>query len=73
MNKTIIKNQIVNDINSLNDSDLKQVFDFIRFIRNKDDIDPTSEIIENDDFYKDIKQGIKEKQEGKLHNWNDIK
>jgi len=72
MNATIIKNKIVKDIEYLNDSNLKEVLTFISYIKNRDEIDPTLEIVENEDFYNSVKQGIDDLNSGKFQDWNSL-
>jgi len=73
MNKEIILDEIEKDISIFDNVQLKEVFDFVKFLKNKNEIDPTIEILENEPFYQSVKIGIQEKKEGKLNNWNDIK
>ena len=73
MDTTSIKKEIMHDIDTLTENDLNDVFKFIRFIKNKYDIDPTLEILENDEFLKDINEGLSDKKAGKVYNWDDVK
>ncbi len=73
MHKTLILEEIKKDVHSFKDQKLKEVFDFIRFIKNREEIDPTIEILENKKFYNSVKSGMKQKAKGKALDWNKIK
>ena len=73
MNKTLILEEIKNDITSLKDQKLKEVFDFIKFIKNREEIDPTIELLENKKFYNSVKKGVRQKAKGKVLDWNKVK
>lgn len=73
MNKELIIEEIKRDISGLEDNQLKEAFDFVRFLKNRNEIDPTIEILENNDFYHSVKTGIKQKKEKKVTDWDQVK
>jgi hypothetical protein len=73
MNKSIYIKEINMDLTGFDLSRLKEIFDFVKFLKFKDETDPTSEIMSDRILYNKIKKGISDKNEGKLHNWEDVK
>jgi len=73
MDRNIILDEIKNDISSFKESKLKEVFDFVKFVKNREEIDPTIEILENKNFYKSVKKGIEQQKKGKVFRWKDVK
>ncbi|OHD38042.1 MAG: hypothetical protein A2015_02090 [Spirochaetes bacterium GWF1_31_7] len=70
MNTAVIKKQIFNDIEILNETKLLDLLNYLNFLKNREENDPTLEIIENDDFYNQLKRGITEKENGQVFDWN---
>lgn len=73
MDKSIIIQKISKEAALLDDEKLKEAFDFIRFLNNRENIDPTLEILQKEEDYLSIKEGIKQKAEGKIFDWDSIK
>lgn len=73
MNTTVAKEHIIHDLDTLTAVDLKEVLDFISFLKNRDEIDPTMEIIEDEEYYNSVQQGLKDIKEGRTHDWNDVR
>ena len=73
MEKELLLTEINKEVSLLDDIKLKEVFDFIRFLRNREYIDPTLEILQNDEDYLNIKKGIQQKKEGKVFDWDSVK
>ncbi len=73
MTKNALLNEISYDLNILNGKELENVFYFIKFIRNKNEIDPTLEILENPGHLKAVRKGLHEKKYGKVSRWEDVK
>lgn len=41
-------------------------------IKNREEIDPTIELLENKKFYNNVKKGIKQKAKGKVLDWDKV-
>lgn len=65
--------EIHNIITTLDAKKLKEVSNFIKYIKYKDDIDPTLELLENKVWYNQIKQGLSDMEANKTLNWDDVK
>ncbi len=73
MNSSVIKKQIFNDIEILNETKLLDLLNYVSFLKNREEIDPTIEIIENEEFYNQVKTGITEIGNGQVYEWNTSK
>lgn len=73
MNRTAIISELEKDFNLFDDKTLEEIFHYAKFLKNRSEIDPTIEILENDEYRKSIEAGLVDKKEGLLHNWEDVK
>ena len=73
MNKALYVQEIMNNISLFDLKKLKEIDNFIKFIKYRDFIDPTVEILSNEEWYKKNINGIKEKENGELVSWYSIK
>lgn len=73
MNKTIYINEINSNIQSLNINKLKEISNFIKYLKYQDSIDPTLEILNNQSWFESIQQGLKDIENGDVVSWKDIK
>ena len=73
MNKALYVKEIINNISLFDMKKLKEIDNFIKFIKYRDLIDPTVEILSNEEWYKKNMNGIKEKENGELVSWDSIK
>ncbi|MCK9425820.1 MAG: hypothetical protein M0Q21_07275 [Ignavibacteriaceae bacterium] len=73
MTRTSIIKQITTEINYFDDVTLKSIFNYISFLKNRDMIDPTDEILANEDDYNKVREGLTQAAEGKTSAWDDVK
>ena len=72
MNKTYYIEEISQDIKLLELSKLKELANYVKFLKFREQLDPTLELLSNDNFYQKIKQGISEKEKGEIVSWESI-
>ncbi len=65
MTRTSIINQITNEVNYFDDETLKSIFNYISFLKNRDMIDPTDEILSSEEDYSKVREGLAQTSEGK--------
>jgi hypothetical protein len=73
MEKEFILKEITQEASQLKESDLKEAYDFIKFLRNREFIDPTLELMQNSEEYLNVKEGLRQKKEGKVLDWDEVK
>lgn len=73
MNKSLYIKEITNDIVSFDTKKLKELFNFVKFLKYQDLIDPTLEIISNEEWYEKTKLGIEEMVNNEVVEWNSLK
>ena len=73
MEKDLLLDKIQQEVSSLDDAKLKEVFDFVRFLNHREIIDPTLEIMQNEDDYLNIKEGLRQKEMGQTYEWDSVK
>lgn len=73
MTRTSMIKQITSDVNYFDDETLKSIFNYISFLKNRDNIDPTDEILSSDEDYLKVHEGLSEANEGKTSAWDEVK
>jgi hypothetical protein len=73
MNKAIFVQEIMNDISLFDIKKLKEINKFIKYLKYQDLIDPTLEILSNEDWTNITLAGIKEKESGEIISWDSLK
>lgn len=73
MNKAIYIKEINNQLEMFDTKKLRQLFDFVKFLRYQDLLDPSAEIISNEEWLRKTKTGIEEMKNGELIVWDSIK
>ena len=73
MNKAKILEELAKEASLLDKDKLKEVYDFTRFLVNREEIDPTLEILQSDEEYNAVKEGLRQKAKGELHDWDNVK
>lgn len=73
MNKSIYIKEITNEIVFFDTKKLKELFNFVKFLKYQDLIDPTLEIISNEEWYNKTKSGIEEMNRNETVEWNSLK
>jgi len=72
MTRTSMIKQITSDVNYFDDETLKSIFNYISFLKNRDSIDPSDEILSSDEDYLKVHEGLSEVNEGKTSSWANI-
>lgn len=73
MDKARILEELTKEASLLDKDKLKEVYDFTRFLVNREEIDPTLEILQSDEEYNAVKEGLRQKAKGELHDWDNVK
>jgi hypothetical protein len=75
MGKTALNNedQILSNLEKLSGKSKKEVADFIAFLRAKEEITATKEIISDADFLKSIMKGDEDFKQGRFKKWSEVK
>ena len=76
MSKTVSKipkDKIMSDINRLSPDHVREVLDFISYLKAKESLKATKEILEDEDFVEAIKRGEEDFGKGDYESWEDIK
>ncbi len=63
----------MNDISLFDIKKLKEINKFIKYLKYQDLIDPTLEILSNEDWTNITLAGIKEKESGEIISWDSLK
>ena len=72
MNAPLIIREITNNLNSFDTKKLKEVLNFVKYIKYQKELDPTLEILNDNAFYEKVKKGIDEKSTGDVLNWENV-
>jgi hypothetical protein len=75
MDKTLlnIENKIFDDFGKLSKKSKKEVVDFIAFLKAKEEIKATKEIMTDSDFLKSIIKGDEDFAKGRFKKWSEVK
>lgn len=75
MNKTIELNEkkVFIDFTKLSKERKKEVADFIAYLKIKDELEATKDIIKDEDFLKSIIKGDTDFKTGKFKKWDEVK
>ncbi|MCX6152194.1 MAG: hypothetical protein NTX22_16835 [Ignavibacteriales bacterium] len=73
MDRIQILEQLKKEASLLDQSKLREVFNFIKYLKHREKLDPTLEILSTEEDYKKVKRGLQEKKEGKMLDWNLVK
>lgn len=73
MNKSVYIKEITTEIELFDVKKLKEIFNFVRFLKYQDYIDPTLEIVSNEEWYNKTKIGIEEMNNNDLVDWKSLK
>jgi hypothetical protein len=52
---------------------LKDISNYVKYLRYQEYIDSTLEIVSNEEWYSKVNQGIKEIRNNESYNWDDVK
>jgi hypothetical protein len=73
MNKSYYINEISENIAIFDTKKLKEISNYIRYLKYQDYIDPTLEILTNENWLNKIQTGIEEKNNGEVFDWEKVK
>ena len=73
MNKSIYIKEITTEIGMLDTKKLKELFNFVKFLKYQDFIDPTLEIVSNEEWHNKTKTGIEEMTKKEVDDWIELK
>ena len=65
--------EIAENITLFDSKKLKEISNFIKFLKYQDFIDPTLEILSNEEWYKKVNIGIEEKANAEVVEWNQLR
>jgi hypothetical protein len=73
MNKSYYINEISENIAIFDTKKLKEISSYIKYLKYQDYIDPTLEILTNENWLNKIQTGIEEKNKGEVVAWENVK
>ena len=73
MTRNLYISEINSVINNVDTKKLKEILNFANYVKFKDNIEPTIEIIGDKDYYKNVKAGIKDFDENNVLDWDLVK
>jgi hypothetical protein len=73
MTKSMYIKEITENISFFDSKKLKEISNFIKFLKYQDFIDPTVEILSNEEWNNKVKIGIEEKVKGEVVEFESIK
>jgi hypothetical protein len=72
MTKSMYIKEITENISVFDSKKLKEISNFIKFLKYQDFIDPTLEILSNEEWSKKVSEGLNEKVKGDLVGWETL-
>lgn len=75
MSKTVIVNEarVFTDFERLSKNRKKEVADFIAYLKAKEELEATKEIISDKDFLKSIMRGDEDFKAGRFKKWSEVR
>lgn len=70
---TQAETKILTDFEKLSKKARKEVADFVAFLKVKEEIEATKDIIEDEDFVKSISRGDSDFRKGNFQKWSEIR
>jgi hypothetical protein len=70
---TVKQKKVMTDFEALSDKRKKEVADFISYLRAREEIEATKEIIRDKDFLKSIMRGEEDFRKGRFKRWSEVK
>jgi hypothetical protein len=70
---TVKQKKVMADFEALSDKRKKEVADFISYLRTREEIEATKEIIRDKDFLKSIMRGEEDFRKGRFKKWSEVK
>lgn len=70
---TVNKEKVFTDFERLSKEHKKEVADFIAYLKAKEELEATKEIISDKNFLKSIMRGDEDFKAGRFRNWSEVK
>ena len=70
---TVKQKKVMTDFEALSEKRKKEVADFISYLRAREEIEATKEIIRDKDFLKSIMRGEEDFRKGRFKKWSEVK
>ncbi len=71
--KTVIEERVFADFEKLSKEHKKEVADFVVYLRAKEELNATKEILRDKDFLKSIMRGDEDFRTGRFKKWSEVK
>lgn len=69
----VVKETVLNDFEKLSKKRKKEVADFVAYLKVKEELEATKEIIEHKDFLESIMRGDEDFKVGRFKKWSEVK
>jgi len=71
--KATVNEKIVSELKKLSDKHRKEVSNFVAYLRAKEELSATKEILKDEDFLKSIMKGDEDFTKGRFKRWSEVK
>ncbi|MBI4722553.1 MAG: hypothetical protein HY769_06090 [Candidatus Stahlbacteria bacterium] len=71
--RTIIEEKVLVDLEKLSKENKKEVADFIAYLKVKEELSATKEILRDEDFLKSIMKGDEDFSRGRFKKWTEVR
>ena len=71
--KAIVKESDLNEIKSLSTEHQKEVLNFVSYLKAKEELDATKDILNDSDFIQSIMKGDEDFKKGCFKKWSEVK
>ncbi len=72
-NAAIDKKQMLSDLEMLSKERQREVADFVSYLRIREELEATKEILEDKDFLEGIARGEEDFSQGRVKKWSEVK
>ena len=69
----IDKRQVLSDLEMLSKERQREVADFVSYLRIREELEATKEILEDEDFLEGIARGEEDFRQGRVKKWSEVK
>ncbi|HPJ37732.1 MAG TPA: hypothetical protein PLT75_04775 [Spirochaetota bacterium] len=73
MNRSMITKKISRDISEFNDQELKEVYDFVTYLKHRENLQASIELLEDKKAMVEIQKGRSDAAAGNIQRWDDIR
>ncbi|MEW5744228.1 MAG: hypothetical protein AB1805_02130 [Nitrospirota bacterium] len=71
--KEFNENKVLDDFKKLSKERKKEVADFVAYLKAKEEVEATKEILSDKDFLKSIMRGDEDLKAGRVKKWSEVK